>query len=88
MASWKAQSAAEYVTIQKAVDGIYSSVRTPGQVANKLQLEQNYPNPFNPTTNISYTLAKANPKVIEFSYSIWSSARVSGRGTPFSSQPI
>ena len=51
----------EYTKIQNAVDnGIpVTAVRTIGQVPNQFQLGQNYPNPFNPSTEISYTIAKA-----------------------------
>ena len=62
LASWQAQSSAEYAKIQNAVDsGItVTAVRTIGQVPNKFELGQNYPNPFNPTTTINFTLGQAS----------------------------
>jgi hypothetical protein len=58
LASWKAQSTAEYATIQGRVDGTLG-VTTTNELPQGFQLQQNYPNPFNPSTEISYTISKA-----------------------------
>ncbi len=59
-ASWKAQEAAELAHIEHVLTtGQLTAVRTTEQLPQKFQLEQNYPNPFNPSTDISYTIAKA-----------------------------
>jgi hypothetical protein len=62
-AAWEAQKAAELTAIQNSVDtGIPISGGTgvaTTQVPNGFRMEQNYPNPFNPSTDISYTIAKA-----------------------------
>jgi hypothetical protein len=57
-ASWKAQEAAELATIANVLTH-GTAVRTMNQVPQNFELGQNYPNPFNPTTEISYTIAKA-----------------------------
>jgi hypothetical protein len=57
-ASWKAQEAAELAHIEHVLT-TPTAVRTTEQLPQKFQLEQNYPNPFNPSTDISYTIAKA-----------------------------
>jgi hypothetical protein len=59
LATWKAQAAAEYVTIQNRVNGIGVGVANEQQLPQEFQLQQNYPNPFNPSTEISYTITKA-----------------------------
>jgi hypothetical protein len=58
--SWKAQESDELAYIAGVLDGsITVGVETTQELPKKFQLNQNYPNPFNPTTQISYTVAKA-----------------------------
>jgi hypothetical protein len=59
-ASWKAQEAAELAHIQNVLNTGTTGVATTQQgLPQTFQLQQNYPNPFNPSTDISYTIAKA-----------------------------
>jgi hypothetical protein len=58
-ASWAAQAAAEYVAIQGKLDGTVGVATEQQELPQAFQLQQNYPNPFNPSTEISYTIAKA-----------------------------
>ena len=37
-----------------------TSINNNNGIANEFRLEQNYPNPFNPSTNISFSIAKAS----------------------------
>lgn len=37
-----------------------TSISNNNGIANEFRLEQNYPNPFNPTTNISFSIARAS----------------------------
>jgi hypothetical protein len=57
-ATWKAQSAAEYATINDwLTNGISTAVeRSQSTVPSKYALSQNYPNPFNPTTKVDYSI--------------------------------
>ncbi|MFZ0452583.1 MAG: T9SS type A sorting domain-containing protein [Ignavibacteriaceae bacterium] len=59
-ATWAAQEADEHTYIAEVLDGTRTvGVSTTQGLPQKFQLQQNYPNPFNPTTQISYTIAKA-----------------------------
>jgi hypothetical protein len=59
-AAWKAQEAHELAHIQKVLNtGDPTAVGKTDQLPEEFQLGQNYPNPFNPSTDISYTIAKA-----------------------------
>ena len=58
--AWKAQSAAEYTTIQNKLDkgNPVVSVQKNASIPTEFSLSQNYPNPFNPTTRIQYSVPK------------------------------
>ncbi|MCX7876853.1 MAG: T9SS type A sorting domain-containing protein [Melioribacteraceae bacterium] len=59
-AKWKAQSAAEYATIENKLNkGLTDVKEISNVIPSEYSLSQNYPNPFNPTTNINYSLPKA-----------------------------
>ncbi|KAF0152349.1 MAG: hypothetical protein FD143_1142 [Ignavibacteria bacterium] len=56
---WRAQSAAEYATIEnKLTKGLTDVKEVAGQIPTTYSLSQNYPNPFNPSTQISYSVPK------------------------------
>jgi len=59
LTTWKAQAAAEYSAIQGKLDGTTGVAAEQQELPQGFQLQQNYPNPFNPSTEISYTIAKA-----------------------------
>jgi hypothetical protein len=57
--AWKAQSTAEYATIQNKLDkGISTGIQKTNSIPTEFSLSQNYPNPFNPTTRIQYSVPK------------------------------
>jgi hypothetical protein len=62
-ATWQAQESKELAAIQTALNtgkAVATAVQTePQQLPTAFALQQNYPNPFNPSTDISYTIAKA-----------------------------
>jgi hypothetical protein len=58
LATWNAQRATEMTRIQGILDGTVGVANEQG-LPQEFQLQQNYPNPFNPSTDISYTIAKA-----------------------------
>jgi hypothetical protein len=59
LATWNAQAAKENSTIQSKLDGSTGVAATQQELPQGFQLQQNYPNPFNPSTDISYSIAKA-----------------------------